>query len=138
MQEGDVVTVQRWPVLARIRGTDGALRRGKNSYRRTAAPLEERDIRLTTFVTRTRVRLYFGQGDHPRLFSLNTGRGVGMADWVIRDGSLRELRKEAKALFPDEARALERALRALSGTAGDGAADDDDDESLVPANDVAS
>ena len=124
------IVVQHWPVLERMTGDDGKVLRGTSAYVRTKAPGQERTV-VAVFVSPSRVEVYFGSGDHLRPFSIRTGRGVSMPDWIIEKSSLAELRNRGKKLFPAEAKAIERAFRSLCDVII--AEDDDDSTGLPPA-----
>ncbi len=99
MYAGRPVTIQRWPVLERKVDEDGKVVRSPDGYIRTKNPLEERQVRLVEFPGPSRVTVHFILGDF-RNFSLRSGRGVRMPDWVLSKESLKELRKLAKEIFP--------------------------------------
>lgn len=124
------IIIQYWPVLERLTDSDGNIIRSGKGYRRTKEPGMDREVELSEFVSAVRVKIYFGTGDS-RLFSLRTGRGVQLPDWVIRKDSLKALREKAKELFSEEAKALEKALRGLCGSSEPASA------APPPANDVA-
>lgn len=91
------VRLQYWPVLAREQNADGTLKR--NGYKRTAAPMQEREETLVRLETRTRALLTWGSANAVE-FSLNTGRCIGIPDWVLTKESRKVLRKLAREQFP--------------------------------------
>jgi hypothetical protein len=127
------IIIQYWPLLERVTDSEGNLIRSGKGYRRTKEPGMDREVEVLEFVSAARVQIYFGTGDS-RLFSLRTGRGVQLPDWIIRKDSLRALRDKARELFPEEVKALDKALKALCGSATPAEALS---ASASPANDVA-
>lgn len=91
------VTVTRWPVLERTRNARGVLRDTERSMRRTAAPLEERLVRLVEWTEAARVVVLIGTEETP--FSLLTGRAVGLPDWRLTKPCLQRLRALRQELF---------------------------------------
>lgn len=92
------LVIHRWPVLQRETNDDGTLKSGKGAYVRTKEPMETRGVKVLAFITRTRVEIAFNTVTTV-VFSVNTGRGVNMPDWVIEKNSLRHLRKLRQQIF---------------------------------------
>ncbi len=132
--EALMIRIQEWPVLERLTTSEGALKRSRESYRRSKAPTRERDVEVVDIPAATRVAVYFGGGAEVMAFSVKTGRCVGRMDWIIEATSLREIRKFFKSDEMVAALAIDRAFRALAPRP-----EEDDAGALPPAepdNDV--
>lgn len=93
------IQVLRWPVKERETDDEGRAKRSTSSYIRTKEPLERKTVTVDRFLSRSKAYVYFGIGGH-RAFSINTGRCIGLPDWVLDKDSQRALRKISKELFP--------------------------------------
>jgi len=114
-----VVKIQRWPVLERVAQPNTGRMTG---YRRTSAPLAEREETLIRLESRSRALITWDVAN-AATFSLGTGRCIGNADWLLTEESRTELRKLARVQFPRKKK---------TATEGDGDSQDDDDEGLSP------
>jgi len=112
------VRVQRWPVLERVAQPNTGRMTG---YRRTAAPLAEREETLIRLESRSRALITWDIAN-AATFSIGTGRCIGNADWLLTDESIKELRKLARVQFPRKKKPKE----------ADAALEDEDDEGLSP------
>ena len=118
-----VVKIQRWPVLERVAQPNTGRMTG---YRRTSAPLAEREETLIRLESRSRALITWDVAN-AATFSLGTGRCIGNADWLLTEESRTELRKLARVQFPRKKKPKE----------ADAAPEDEDDEEGLSPMEIA-
>lgn len=128
------IRIQLWPVLMRETTEYGALKRSRQSYKRTKVPTLDREVEVVDIPSSTRVSVYFDLCEH-MVFSVKTGRCVGRQDWIIAAESLKSLRDFFATNEMKAAKAIDDCFMALLPQP-----EEDDEPMVVPAspmNDVS-